>query len=184
MNGFERSSGQDAEADPRELLFPDDFLPDEIAIATELRDVFSVEREELPPLYIQTLMQHEWDGLATIERQQALMSIVFDRLGLPLDSLGSSLASVTASLSALATHTHRTRRDPHARTPRVRATRRMLATTLPKLRALPVVRALPAMPRAARVARVVGPRGFGGAIRHSQPRADRDGGCRRRGDAL
>lgn len=140
MNGFERSSGQDAEADPRELLFPEDFSPDEIAFATELRDLFSVEREELPPLYIQTLMQHEWDGLAAIERQQALMSIVFDRLGLPLERVG---ASVSASVSALTTRPRRTRRDPHTRAPRMRSTRRMLSTTLPKLRALPVVRSLP-----------------------------------------
>lgn len=37
--------------------FPDDFSLDEAEFASELRDLFGPEREELPPLYTQTLLE-------------------------------------------------------------------------------------------------------------------------------
>lgn len=96
MNGFERSSGQDAEADALEPLFPTDFTSEEIAFATELREVFAVEREDLPPLYVQTLMEREWDDLAAAEQQRVLIPRVFDRLGLSREPISIRLPLLPA----------------------------------------------------------------------------------------
>ncbi|HEX8995855.1 MAG TPA: hypothetical protein VF812_07480 [Ktedonobacterales bacterium] len=58
MSGFERSSSpesHDASGDS-ERPWPDDFTMEEEQFAEELRKVFPIEDEELPPFYIQTLL--------------------------------------------------------------------------------------------------------------------------------
>ena len=60
MSGFERSTGPEPSPErhdaPGGLPWPDDFKPEERQFAEELRAFFPVEAEELPPLYIETLM--------------------------------------------------------------------------------------------------------------------------------
>lgn len=80
MSGFEPSSGHDREADRLEALFPDDFSPEEMAFARELRGLFPIEREVLPPLYVQTLMEDEWRAPTAPSYEQLLARRVFRRL--------------------------------------------------------------------------------------------------------
>lgn len=56
MNGFERAHNSDAWTTDRHKSCPDDFSEEELELASGLHDLFSPEREELPPLYVQTLL--------------------------------------------------------------------------------------------------------------------------------
>lgn len=85
MNGFERANGGAAWTDAEELIFPDDFSIEEAEFASELREFFSPEREELPPLYISTLMENERHTIAEPAFEQKLACRVFRRLCLPHD---------------------------------------------------------------------------------------------------
>jgi hypothetical protein len=58
MSGFEDTHVDDVWAPRDNQTFPDDFSLDEAEFASELRDLFGPEREELPPLYVQTLLQN------------------------------------------------------------------------------------------------------------------------------
>src|SRR6478672_8433625 len=80
MNGFDPSSSPDAGAERAERLeamFPDDFSPDEIAFARELHASFPVDREELPPLYVRTLMEDEWRAPVRTGYESLLVHRVF-----------------------------------------------------------------------------------------------------------
>lgn len=59
MSGFERAEGGSAWTeglDGEDSLFPDDFSSEEADFASELRMLFPLEHEQLPPLYTQTLL--------------------------------------------------------------------------------------------------------------------------------
>jgi hypothetical protein len=62
--------------------FPADFGPDEIEFATELRARFSPEREDLPPLYVQTLAGDGRYPPIEANFEQKVTCLVFRRLGL------------------------------------------------------------------------------------------------------
>jgi len=107
MSGFEHSSGPEAEH--LESLFPNDFSPDEIEFATELRQFFAVEREELPPLYVQTLLQDERCLPVPLGYERAVTTRVFTRLCLGFARVtakravllsGSSLVETIAQVNA------------------------------------------------------------------------------------
>jgi hypothetical protein len=57
MSGFKDTHAGDVWSARDNQTFPDDFSLDEAKFASELRDLFGPEREELPPLYVQTLLQ-------------------------------------------------------------------------------------------------------------------------------
>jgi hypothetical protein len=78
MNGFDRSSGH--EADALEPLFPDDYSPDEMDFAHEVRALFPIEDEVLPPYYVQTMMDDTFTAPLTPSDERTLISSVFDRL--------------------------------------------------------------------------------------------------------
>ncbi len=61
MSGFERSNSPERHdaSGADERPWPDDFLPEDEQFAAELRAFFPIEDEELPPLYIQTLLDDE-----------------------------------------------------------------------------------------------------------------------------
>ncbi len=58
MSGFERSNSPERHdaSGAGERPWPDDFLPEDEQFAAELLDLFPIEHEELPPLYIETLL--------------------------------------------------------------------------------------------------------------------------------
>lgn len=85
MSGFERANPGDAWTegpDAEESFFPDDFSVDEAAFASELRELFALEREELPPLYTQTLLNDERLEVAEVGFEQKLTYRVMRRLRL------------------------------------------------------------------------------------------------------
>jgi hypothetical protein len=84
MGKFEHSGASDAReaASGADCHFPADFLPEEAEFASELRAFFPPEREELPPLYVQTLVG---DGRSTpfeASFEQKVTYSVFSRLHL------------------------------------------------------------------------------------------------------
>lgn len=85
MRGFERSDNlehpeaRDAGGRP----WPDDFSPDEKEFAAELRDLFPIEDEVLPPLYVQTLLDDDLRAPLSKGYTRKLTTTVMARLGLP-----------------------------------------------------------------------------------------------------
>ncbi len=89
MNGFERSSGQ--EADALEPLFPDDYSPDEMDFAHEVRALFPIEDEVLPPYFVQTMMDDTFTAPVTPSDERTLVSGVFARLRVAREPLLAKL---------------------------------------------------------------------------------------------
>lgn len=90
MSRFERANAGDAWTegpDAEEPLFPDDFSVEEATFASELREIFALEREELPPLYTQTLLEDERLDSAEAGFEQKLTYRVMRRLRLPRSPL-------------------------------------------------------------------------------------------------
>nr|MBF6591900.1 hypothetical protein [Ktedonobacterales bacterium] len=63
--------------------FPGDFSEEEAAFAAEMRDLFPVEQEELPPLYVTTLVGNDLYTPLAAGFEQKLSYRVFQRLCLP-----------------------------------------------------------------------------------------------------
>lgn len=91
-----------------EGIFPDDFSMDEVEFACELDALFSPEQEELPPLFVQTLMDSEDARFQPVEHEFELKTkaAVFRRLQLerrlvrsPHPSLRSTLFDGFATIS-------------------------------------------------------------------------------------
>lgn len=80
MRKFERSQSSSAWTPGNMSEFPADFSAEEMEIAGELRDLFAIEREELPPRFAETLLENE--RLAGAERgfEERLTYRVFRRL--------------------------------------------------------------------------------------------------------
>jgi hypothetical protein len=87
MSGFERANIGDAWTDAEELPFPDDFNPEEAAFATELREMFALERDDPPPLYAQTLLAEERYRAAEAGFEHKVVYRVFRSLRLPRSRL-------------------------------------------------------------------------------------------------
>ena len=83
MKEFERIGRDSAGTDHPEQSFPDDFSVDEAAFASELRELFRVEEEIMPPQFIQTVIEDEWRSPTPPGFEQKLTYNVFSRLSLP-----------------------------------------------------------------------------------------------------
>src|SRR6516165_2661957 len=94
MSEFERSDEDSAWADAGELNFPQDFSKEEAAFARQMREIFAVEYEELPPLYVQTLLEDERCGVPDAHFEQRIVTQVFDSLRLSLPKTDSHLHRV------------------------------------------------------------------------------------------
>ncbi len=86
MSKFERSDASGAWADARELQFPEDFLPEEAAFARQMRDLFALDDEEAPPLFVQTLLEQERFRIPSESFEQRVVSEVFGSLRLEPDA--------------------------------------------------------------------------------------------------
>jgi hypothetical protein len=84
MGEFRRSDAPDVPegASGPDCGFPADFGADEIEFATALHALFSPEREELPPLYVQTLTGDGRCPPIEASFEQKVTYQVFRRLGL------------------------------------------------------------------------------------------------------
>lgn len=83
MREFERARRDSAGTDHSGQRFPDDFSLDEAAFASELRELFPLEEEILPPQFIQTVIEDEWHSSTPPGFEQKLTYDVFSRLSLP-----------------------------------------------------------------------------------------------------
>lgn len=83
MREFERARRDSAGTDPTGERFPEDFSVDEAAFASDLRELFPIEEEILPPHFIQTVMENEWNTSTPPGFEQKLTYHVFSRLNLP-----------------------------------------------------------------------------------------------------
>jgi len=83
MREFERARKDSAGTDHTGQRFPDDFSLDEVAFASELRELFPLEEEILPPQFIQTVIEDEWHSSTPPGFEQKLTYNVFNRLSLP-----------------------------------------------------------------------------------------------------
>ncbi|GCE17905.1 hypothetical protein [Dictyobacter kobayashii] len=83
-----------------EGIFPDDFSMDEIEFACELDALFSPEQEELPPLFVQTLMESEDKRFQSVEHGFELKTraAVFRRLQLERHIVRSPHPSLRSTL--------------------------------------------------------------------------------------
>ncbi len=114
MSGYERSDSPNLPDRPdlRDVqeddgrAWPEDFTPEERRFAAELRELFPIEDETLPPLYVQTLLDDELRAPLSRGYTRRLTYRVMRRLGLPSRSLtprrglrglpeGATLSSVT-----------------------------------------------------------------------------------------
>ena len=86
MGKYEHSDLRDAPGMPEMPApgrrFPADFSPDEQAFAEEMRALFPLECEELPPLYSQTLLGDAQHSPIEKHYEQKLTHRVFQRLGI------------------------------------------------------------------------------------------------------
>jgi hypothetical protein len=85
MSGFGRSEASSAWTDPEGEEFdgfPEDFSQEEASFASEMRELFSPECEQLPPLYVQTLLEDVRHAPAEPGYEQTLTYRVFRRLKL------------------------------------------------------------------------------------------------------
>jgi hypothetical protein len=83
MSEFERGEGNSAWAGARELQFPEDFSEEEAAFARQMHELFAVDCEELPPLYVQTLVEGERFRIPGGSFEARVASQVFESLHLP-----------------------------------------------------------------------------------------------------
>ena len=87
MKEFERVRRDSAGTDHPGQPFPDDFTLDEAAFASELRELFPIEEEVMPPQFIQTVIEDEWHSPTPPGFEQKLTYNVFSRLSLPREPL-------------------------------------------------------------------------------------------------
>lgn len=80
MRQFERSHSSSAWTPGDKSEFPADFSAEEMELAGELRDLFAIEREELPPRFAQTLLENERQAVAERGFEERLTYRVFRRL--------------------------------------------------------------------------------------------------------
>jgi hypothetical protein len=83
MREFERTRRDSAGTDHTEQRFPADFSLEEEVFASELRELFPLEAEILPPQFIQTVIEDERHAPTPPGFEQKLTYNVFSRLSLP-----------------------------------------------------------------------------------------------------
>jgi hypothetical protein len=83
MREFERTRRDSAGTDHTGQRFPEDFSLEEAAFASELRELFPLEAEILPPQFIQTVIEDEQHSPTPPGFEQKLTYDVFSRLSLP-----------------------------------------------------------------------------------------------------
>ena len=85
MGRFERANrGSGAwTGDDTDNLFPDDFSYEEAEFAGELRELFAPEREELPPLFTQTMLGDAHHTPVDTELERRMAHRVRRQLNLP-----------------------------------------------------------------------------------------------------
>lgn len=91
MSGHERSESQEHREPPEDQaavddfgrLWPDDFSLDEKQFAAEMRELFPIEDEVLPPLFVQTLLEDDLRAPLRRGYTRQLTNDVMRRLGLP-----------------------------------------------------------------------------------------------------
>jgi len=119
MSEFERPENEKRGDFPlfstRRSAVPDDFTEEDLAFAEELHDLFSLEDENLPPHYVQTLLDVDDQRFEPVVRgfEYKTVARVFRRLKLnrrlfcapvsPVSSLGMSVGDASLRRSALAT---------------------------------------------------------------------------------
>jgi hypothetical protein len=84
MDTYERSdsTGAGRQDQGSDSSLPADFTPDEAQFVEVLRDFFAPERDELPPLYVQTLIGEATQRPMEASFEQKMTYQVFRRLGL------------------------------------------------------------------------------------------------------
>lgn len=83
MREFERTRRDSAGTDHTEQRFPADFSLEEEVFASELRELFPLEAEILPPQFVQTVIDDERQSPTPPGFEQKLTYNVFSRLSLP-----------------------------------------------------------------------------------------------------
>jgi hypothetical protein len=86
MNGFDQFASSETGASGAERvepLFPKDFSQDEERFASELRDIFDIEREDLPSGYVPTILGYERHAPAQPGFERRVTRRVFRELDLP-----------------------------------------------------------------------------------------------------
>jgi hypothetical protein len=83
MREFERTRRDSAGTDHTEQRFPADFSHEEAIFASELRELFPLEAEILPPQFIQTVIEDERHSPTPPGFEQKLTYSVFSQLSLP-----------------------------------------------------------------------------------------------------
>ncbi len=86
MNGFDQFASSEtgaSGAERLEPLFPPDFTQDEALFASELRDIYDIEREDLPAGYVPTILGYERHKPAQPGFERRLTRRVFRELNLP-----------------------------------------------------------------------------------------------------
>lgn len=78
------------DAEGQGVSFPADFSMDEEDFASELRELFPIEQEILPPLFAQTLADDDWQSLSTRGLEHRMAYSVFRKLSLPRRPLFAS----------------------------------------------------------------------------------------------
>jgi hypothetical protein len=86
MSEFERSKGNSAWADARELQLPEDFSEEEAAFARQLHELFAVDSEEMPPLFVQTLLEGERFRIPNVSFEARVATQVLESLHLSADT--------------------------------------------------------------------------------------------------
>src|SRR5262249_8839755 len=91
--GVGRALNSDGWTDAENPPPPDDFRGGGAVSPPELREFFALERDELPPLYVETLLPRERDAAAESGFESKVIYRVFRRLSLPRPHLfeGSAL---------------------------------------------------------------------------------------------
>ncbi len=86
MNGFDQFASSETGASGAERLepsFPPDFTQDEALFASELRDIYDIEREDLPAGYVPTILGYERHKPAQPGFERRLTRRIFRELNLP-----------------------------------------------------------------------------------------------------
>jgi hypothetical protein len=86
MNGFDQFASSEtgaSGAERAEPLFPTDFTQDEELFASELRNIFDIEREDLPSGYVPTILGYERHAPAQPGFERRVTRRVFRELNLP-----------------------------------------------------------------------------------------------------
>lgn len=78
---------RDGEQSSQEDTFPADFSAEDAILASELQQLFSIEAEELPPFFVETVLENPWQAPVPSGYEHKVVYSVFRQLDLPRRSL-------------------------------------------------------------------------------------------------